>query len=163
MNWSKLVTKLEGVDSKHLHKLNKAVKKELARRWAVRQLEAVERRHGFAGLDNFMAGVTHALACRAALRESKEHPPIGKRPASGEMWLPREMLFAVRDQVKRRGWHPLTCTANETLGHLRGEVPGPALYELPIGEFNVAEFKVRMAAPVSAVSFMSERAWQTSE
>ena len=24
------------------------------------------------------------------------------------MWLPREVLSAVRHQVKRRGWHPIT-------------------------------------------------------
>ena len=59
---------------------------------------------------NFMAGVTWALACRAALRESKGHTPVGgKRPQSGEMWLPRELLTAVRHQVKDRGWHPITA------------------------------------------------------
>lgn len=52
----------------------------------------------YLGLSNFMTGVTHALACRAALRWLKGLQPYykpgerrtGVKPTGGEMWTARE-------------------------------------------------------------------------
>lgn len=98
------------LSTRNLHKLKRIINKELTARY--QGTEALKERvaGGLQGMANVMAGVTWALACRQALRESKGHEPVGgKRPASGEMWLPRELLYAVRHQVKARGWHPITA------------------------------------------------------
>lgn len=41
-----------------------------------------------------MSGVVQALALRQLLRWSKGHPGFGTNPASGEMWLPLEIINA---------------------------------------------------------------------
>lgn len=84
-------------------------RQELKDRYVVQKLLERAAAEGYRGLANFMAGVTWALACRAALRKSKGHEGFGKRPAAGDMWLPRELLYAVRHQVKELGWHPITA------------------------------------------------------
>jgi hypothetical protein len=96
------------LSTKSLHRVMKEARRELAARHVARLALKEQLSGGFSAMANFMAGVTWAMACRAALRESKEHPPIGKKPAAGHMWLPWELLYAVRHQVKDRGWHPIT-------------------------------------------------------
>lgn len=43
----------------------------------------------------FMGGLAHVLYVRAELRFSKGHAPIGKNPASGEMWNKEEIAEAM--------------------------------------------------------------------
>lgn len=104
------------LDDRQLQKLVSTARREQRRRYLA--AEALKERVGGAmqGMANVMAGVTWALLCRASLRASKGHLPVGgKRAASGEMWLPRELLTAVRHQVKERGWHPITSLNWETV------------------------------------------------
>lgn len=90
------------LDNRHLRKLRKYLGKELKRRR--RTIDALQP------FCNFMAGVTWAMACRSALRQSKHHTPHGgKRPASGEMWTPREIMKARGLHLARYEWDPLTA------------------------------------------------------
>lgn len=147
--WARITGLLCVLPQRDLHKLKKVVCRELAERYEER--EALKKRvsGGFEAMANFMAGVTWALACRTALRESKGHTPVGgKRPQSGEMWLPRELLYAVRHQVKDRGWHPITTTDWPTFrAHLLGEMAPRRDVD---GPFSEVQFAVRMAAPTYA-------------
>lgn len=97
------------LDRADVHKMLRLGRAELKQRHEDQKLEKARASEGYRGLSNFMAGVTWAMACRAALRESKGHEGVGKRPAAGDMWLPRELLYAVRHQVKKLGWHPITA------------------------------------------------------
>ncbi len=107
--WKRISGTIPYMKNRQLHKLVRMARRELEFRHAGREAFKEQLSGGFSAMANFMAGVTWALACRAALRESKGHTPVGgKRPQSGEMWLPRELLTAVRHQVKDRGWHPIT-------------------------------------------------------
>ncbi len=89
-------------------------------RWLLKERAA----GGSVAMSNFMAGVTWALSCRAALRTWAGHsPPGGKRPQHGAPWLPWEMLACVRSQVKERGWHPIAAkTWADARGHLQAEM-----------------------------------------
>ncbi len=103
-----------------------------------------------AGMANVMAGVTWALACRQSLRRSKDHwPDWGIRPASGEMWLPWEILTALRAEIKGRRWSPLGMRdAGSVLNWLtieRDRKPEPE------GDFAV-QFRVRMAGETARVA-----------
>lgn len=99
-------------------------------------------REGWQGLCNFMAGVTWAMACRASLRESKGHNPVGKGLASGEMWFPWEMLYAARHEAKMRGWSPLSQQqASAVVTKLLTE----AQRKTPPKEAIAVQFQVRMA------------------
>lgn len=110
IDWNLTEAQMCLLPQKDLRKLIKFARRELsernAERWALK-----ERLPGaFQGMANVMAGVTWALACRASLRASKGHrPAAGTRPASGEMWLPAELLKACRLDVKEKGWSPLTA------------------------------------------------------
>lgn len=96
------------IETCDLHWFVKQAKKEIHARWEDRRAFSERLAGAFAGMANVMAGVTWALACRDSLRRSKGHVPTGgKRPASGEMWLPREILTALRAEIKERRWSPL--------------------------------------------------------
>ncbi len=163
INWQKTEAALCLLQKKDLHRLIRLTRRELTERW--QETEALKERvaGGYRAMANFMAGVTWALACRVALRESKGHqPPGGKRPQSGEMWLPRELLYAVRHQVKARGWHPVTAeSASTVLRNLGAECgrlypadvvpPGPwDPLAAPLAA-KAARFVVRMAEGNAAV------------
>lgn len=143
--WTKVEGSLAGFSRKQLHKLMKLCRRELNARWQFDEALKEWKLEGFRGLANFMAGVTWAVACRAALRESKGHTPVGgKRAQSGEMWLPRELLTAVRHQVKDRGWHPITAPSaeavlNELAAEDRARQPLPADYA---ERFNAVRFVI---------------------
>lgn len=108
--WARLALSMRCMSPKQLHKVIRLTRRELAARHQAADALKERLSGGFSAMAKFMAGVTWALACRAALRESKGHDPsFGKRPAAGDMWLPRELLTAVRHQVKARGWHPITA------------------------------------------------------
>lgn len=94
--------------SKELRRIRKFSGLELKRRWQEGEDTRERLSWGWLGFANFMAGVTWALACRKALRESKNHTPSwGVRPASGEMWLPKEIMRARGLHLARREWDPL--------------------------------------------------------
>jgi hypothetical protein len=97
--------------------LLKATRKELRRRGS----RKVELLNGWQSFANFMAGAAWAMACRAELRAAHDHPRIGKRPASGEMWLPAELVKTVRLSVKERGFSALTAP---TASQLRAQWAG---------------------------------------
>lgn len=99
---------LAAISNKDLHWLLKNARRELVRRHREAEASYKARQEGFQGLKNFMAGVTWALACRASLRKSKGHTGFGKRPASGAPWMPWEILYAAREEVKEKHWSPLT-------------------------------------------------------
>lgn len=88
-----------------LHWLLKTVRAELKRR-GNRKTELL---NGWQAFANVMAGAAWAMACRAELRAAHDHPRIGKKPASGEMWLPAELVKTVRLSVKERGFSALTA------------------------------------------------------
>lgn len=139
---------------RQLHKLKRIINRELTARYQATEALKERMAGGLQGMANVMAGVTWALACRQALRESKGHEPVGgKRPASGEMWLPRELLYAVRHQVKARGWHPITALnwdvvranlAAEARAASRPPVSESIHAELDGSRMSVAKFVVPM-------------------
>lgn len=148
---------LEVFDDRALGKLARILAKVKTERYVARVAERRRQGEGYRGLANFMAGVTWALACRATLRYSKDHPGYGKRPASGEMWLPRELLTAVRSQVKAAGWHPITAESAQVVLHNLANRNNRELgidsalpvtrtsIDTPFGEpFEVVKFRVRM-------------------
>lgn len=108
INRTKTSERILDLETRDLHWLVKHARKEIHARWQDREL--LKQRVGAAmtGMANAMAGVTWALACRDSLRRSKGHTPTGgRRPQSGEMWLPREQLTALRAEIKERRWSPL--------------------------------------------------------
>lgn len=110
---------LAAIPNKDLHWLIKNARRELVRRHREAEASYKARQEGFRGLKNFMSGVTWALACRASLRKSKGHTGFGKRPASGAPWMPWEILYAAREEVKEKHWSPLTQqSADEVLVRL---------------------------------------------
>ena len=147
-NWTTIKDLLAGIPHRDLHKLGKLVRKEKHTRWLEDMADTEWRREGFGGLANFMAGVTWALACRAALRASKGHKGFGKRPAAGNMWTPRELLSCVRHQVKELGWHPITSeSAAVVMQNLEGqEAAARAPKHIDDGPFQAVQFGVRMAS-----------------
>jgi hypothetical protein len=161
--WNKTRRVISAMSTRDVHKLVRLARRELSARH--QEAEAYTERVVGARLAmaNFMAGVTWALACRTALRESKGHDPVGgKRPAAGDMWLPREMLTAVRHQVKDRGWHPLSArSATEVIDNLKSEdfwsqpvaVDVEASDRTPAlgGALQVAKFVGRYAGATAAV------------
>lgn len=146
----KTLQRLPNLDAKDLHWLIRKARRELKTRWE-EQAQLRDRVGGaMTGMANVMAGVTWALACRQSLRRSKEHSPdVGKRPASGEMWLPHELLYALRHEVKERQWSPLGAkTAQDVLSWLNTEATrhtGPR----PTG---AVAFRVRMAGPTYGIA-----------
>lgn len=110
INWPKTEATMCLLPQKDLRKLIKYARRELAERaqerWAHR--EALDG--AMKGMANVMAGAAWAMACRASLRSSKEHAPTyGVRAASGEMWLPAEILKACRLDIKTQHWSALTA------------------------------------------------------
>lgn len=161
-NWPGLKDAIAGMPQRDLHKVNKIVKQELHARWQEREEDRRRLGAAMTGMANVMAGVTWALACRQSLRRSKGHTPdTGKRPQSGEMWLPRELLYAVRHEVKDRQWSPLTQpSAQATMQWLANERPEPApdavTFEEAATAFNIpalraVQFAPRMARMEAAV------------
>ncbi len=154
---TKLREMLKALPKKELLFLKKELRKEARARWLA-ETEALERKKaGFEGLRNVMAGVTWALACRQSLRRSKGHEPdTGKGPQSGEMWLPREMLTALRLEVKTRTWSPLGC-ADWTAVHnwLRVE----AQRKKPPADGGTVQFVIPFARE-TAVMHLSDRVYQ---
>lgn len=141
---------MRALSKKDLHWVLKQARRELSARhqaaWALK-----ERVGGaMLGMANVMAGVTWALACRDTLRRSKGHlPTYGKRPASGEMWLPRELLYALRHEVKERGWCPLSAeNATQALQHLNAEANRR---KGPLPESGYAEFRIRLAGETGII------------
>lgn len=146
--WERTREGMEQLSDKNLRKLVKYARTEMHRRhterWALKERLA----GGFAAMANVMACAAWAMACRQALRESKEHEPaLGVKPQSGEMWLPRELLYAVRHQVKRRGWHPITADSWYTVrNNLQAEERAERFSALPVRDsFDAVQFAVRMA------------------
>lgn len=141
------------VSDRDLNKLKKLVVQEKAARYADRLLSRRRTEDGYRAMANFMSGVTWAMACRASLRASKGHEPMfGKRPAAGNMWLPRELLTAVRHQVKELGWHPITSvSADVVIQNLKGqEASARAPKNIQEDRLHAVQFAVRMAAPTYA-------------
>jgi hypothetical protein len=147
--------------------LKRRIQQELRERWQDEQALKARTLAAMQGMANVMAGVAWALACRDTLRRSKGHTPTGgKRPASGEMWLPRELLIALRAEIKERKWCPLGCaSALECLNWLQVEAGRKptvsdadadgfaAAMASDAGDLKVAQFKVRMASETCAVRF----------
>ena len=50
---------------------------------------------GFQAFAKVMGALAHVLYIRAELRMSKGHAPLGKNPASGEMWNKEEIAAAL--------------------------------------------------------------------
>lgn len=155
----KTLSAIRQLSRKDLHWLKKQVKKELAARYLDDRAFEEEYAAGMAGMSNVMAGVAWALACRDSLRRSKGHTPTyGKQPASGEMWLPRELLIALRAEIKERRWSPLgALNANDVLNHLAAEskrrapISDAEADELAADMVKVAHFQVRMASETATV------------
>lgn len=142
IDWNKTEALLCLLPRNAVHKLIKLARREL---WE-RHEERVRERERFAaamnGMANVMAGVTWALACRQSLRRSKGHvPDTGVRPQSGEMWLPRELLYAVRHEVKERHWSPLS---SENWDNCRGHLSAEATRRAPADESDVVSFETAM-------------------
>lgn len=164
-NWDTLRDALAGMPQKDVHKVNKLVKKELHLRWQEREYERRVQGAAMQGMANVMAGVTWALACRQSLRRSKGHAPdVGKRPQSGEMWLPRELLYAVRHEVKERQWSPLTqpdargClqwlgaeASRKPVQDVGDDFEAGALFNVP--SLKAVKFTGRMARGEAAITF----------
>lgn len=149
--WAKVSAHIGNFTNKQLHKLRRIAGRELETRHHIAEALNKRRAEGFRSLANFMAGVTWALACRAALRESKGHDPVhGKRPQSGEMWLPRELLYAVRHQVKQRGWHPITAATWTTV---KDELLAEAAHAERKRHAERASFPAAPYQPVEAQTF----------
>jgi hypothetical protein len=153
--WASISQSIGQFSKQQLHKLKKLANRELGARWQAK--EALNKRvaGGFGAMANFMAGVTWALACRAALRQSKEHAGFGKRPQSGEMWLPRELLFAVRSQVRGRGWHPITAKDWPTVQAGLAQEQRGFHHQLDDGEFSPTG---RMSAVKFVIPFARQEA-----
>lgn len=141
------LTELSGDDLRWLVHHAKA---EQVRRRVAHILERQHKQWAFTGLANFMAGVTWALACRATLRASKEHPPIGKGLASGEMWYPWEMVYAVRHEVAQRGWSPIGAkSAGDVVVKLLTEsqrkdtskTPAAVTFHIPFAQGHMAMYR----------------------
>lgn len=84
---------LDKMPEDHFEDLKRRVTAELARREEERTKTKEKRQGLHNGLSNFLLGVAHAMACRAALRWVKglrPYSPDGKgsghTPTSGEMW-----------------------------------------------------------------------------
>jgi hypothetical protein len=146
--WRNIALTMPHLTSQQLHRVAKMCRRELADRWAAREALKERAAAGFLGLANFMAGVTWAMSCRQALRGSKGHTPVnGRRAQSGEMWLPRELLYCVRNQVKDRTWHPLTAESWSVVksnleAEERASRPLPAGY---VDSFNAVRFVIPFA------------------
>lgn len=109
IDWPATRERIPQLSTKDLRKYMKLARRELTRRYQG-QLALKERMAaGFDGLVNVMRGVAWALACRASLREAHDHPRLGKGRASGEMWLPHELLKALRADIKEYGYSPLSA------------------------------------------------------
>lgn len=139
----KTLRKLAELSRTDLLWLARKARRELNRRFTSERAHREDLDGALHGMANVMAGVTWALACRQSLRRSKDHSPdTGKRPASGEMWLPYELLTALRHEIKERRWSPLgaRCWADvqSWLTVEAGRKPEP------VGPMAVA-FRVRMA------------------
>lgn len=147
LQWDKVRGVISNLSNRHVHKLIRLARRELTDRHQA--AEALNKRaaDGFRAMANFMAGVTWALACRASLRESKGHDPAyGKRPAAGDMWLPRELLTAVRHQVKARGWHPITAPDwTNVQCNLEAEQRRTARGVTPEQSFQAVQFRIPFA------------------
>lgn len=61
---------------------------------------------------NFLLGVAHAMACRAALRWSAGHPPYGKSPMGGEPWNAYDGVQLERMVKKELGQKYATLTVH---------------------------------------------------
>jgi hypothetical protein len=110
MNVPLLKTILGELTVKDLRNLRRLAGRELGRRSASADRDRARLAGGYLAMANFMAGVTSALACRNALRESKRHRPLGgTNPASGEMWMPREILKARAYMLAKYDAEPLTA------------------------------------------------------
>lgn len=159
--WDSFRNMYASLAKQDIQKMLRLGRAELKARHETLRLENQRAAEGYRGLANFMAGVTWALACRQALRESKDHPGFGKRPAAGDMWLPRELLLAVRAQVKERGWHPITAAS---WGTVRERLLAEPRYraglqrerEVQEGVFHQQQFAVRMASH-TASRFVDDR------
>lgn len=147
--------KLANLGRKDLLWLKKQVRRELKFRWQTGQAALAWKRHGWIGLANFMAGVTWAMACRQSLRRSKGHAPdTGVRPQSGEMWMPRELLYALRHEVKERGWSPLAASCWSDVHSRLTHVPSPREGQ----EDGAVAFKVRLVRETAA-AHIDTRVW----
>ncbi len=145
IDWPLTRAVLEAVSNKDLHRLARLVNREKRDRWEARQRDEARYRGAMIGMANAMAGVTWALACRNSLRASKGHtPPGGKCPQSGEMWMPRELLYAARAEVKERGWSPLTAACwSDVQSHLQAEAKRKPVPEPD--DIYATAFRVRFA------------------
>jgi hypothetical protein len=155
----KTLEKLAELSRTDLLWLARKARKELNRRFTSERVRRGAVAGAMQGLANVMAGVAWALACRDSLRRSKGHlPTYGKRPASGEMWLPWELMYALRHEVKERQWSPLGAkTAQDVLRWLAVEHgrkigrANPAFREGPGGIEAVTAFRVPFASETAAL------------
>lgn len=142
------------MSDKDLNRIKRLLTTEKSTRYTERLQARARTLGGYRAMANFMAGVTWAMACRASLRASKGHEPMfGKRPAAGNMWLPRELLTAVRHQVKELGWHPITsASADVVIQNLKGQAAAAnAPKHIQEDRLHTVQFAVRMAAPTYAM------------
>jgi hypothetical protein len=79
-------TDLDKMPEEHFSDLAKKVAAEVARRQTQVQLTKLQKQMGYVGLSNFMLGVAHAMACRAALRFAAGHEPYGPGLTQGAPW-----------------------------------------------------------------------------
>lgn len=152
--------KVKELSRKDLHWMKKQLAKELHARYELDKAWKADVAWAMAGMANVMAGVTWALACRETLRKSKGHTPAGgKRPQSGEMWLPREILIALRAEVKERGWCPLGVAEWQDVKrwlYVEGQryIGDAKRAELEkSGNFGAVTFRIPFASEVCAVRF----------
>lgn len=110
VNWAKTEAGLCLLSDKVIRKLIRLARRELGERINQRWEQKQALGPAMQGMANFMAGVSWAMACRESLRRSKDHAPVfGVRPQSGEMWLPSELLRALRLDIKEKQWSALTA------------------------------------------------------
>lgn len=153
-----LANQLELRDVRRLRRITGLI---LKRRAANREALNERAREGFAGLANAMAGVAWALACRNALREWKGHRPLGgTRPASGEMWLPWELMKARAYALAKYDCCVLTvtdwtqarnCIEQVNRYRLADQQPTAAKFVIPLTKRTMERTEARVAITTKAL------------
>lgn len=87
-------TYLKLFSNTELHNIESDCRKLLENRAYARKIRRDRIQGGFHSFAVFMGNVAQAMALRKVLRWSKGHPGFGTKPASGDMWLPLEIINA---------------------------------------------------------------------
>lgn len=91
VNYPKTALRIKELPSKDLHKLKRLIGEELNRRHILEVANDLSLSLTMGAMANVMAGAAWAMACRAQLRWSKGHDPLGSTPVGGQMWYPWEI------------------------------------------------------------------------